>query len=218
MLDLIEDWCELNDFQACRIDGSMDNEVRQEQIGKFNSKTTDSHANDVFLLSTRAGGLGINLTAADSVVIFDSDWNPQVDLQAMDRTHRIGQDRPVIVYRLCCDNTVEHVILTRAVSKRKLEKLVIQMGKFNTLKRLALNENSFLSNTTNTSTSSNKDLVQELSQLLLSKESSIGFSRGDDTGELTYQELQELTDRSAEAYSPSSNIEHPHIRLSLIHI
>lgn len=213
MLDLIEDWCELNDFQACRIDGSMDNEVRQEQIEKFNSKTTDSHANDVFLLSTRAGGLGINLTAADSVVIFDSDWNPQVDLQAMDRTHRIGQDRPVVVYRLCCDNTVEHVILTRAVSKRKLEKLVIQMGKFNTLKRLALNENSFLSSTTNTSTSSNKDLVQELSQLLLSKESSIGFSRGDDTGELTFQELQELTDRSAEAYSPSSNIEHPHIRL-----
>ncbi len=61
----------------------------------------------VFLLSTRAGGLGINLTAADTVVIYDSDWNPQMDLQAMDRAHRIGQKNMVNVYRLITENTVE---------------------------------------------------------------------------------------------------------------
>jgi len=60
----------------------------------------------VFLLSTRAGGLGINLTAADTVIIYDSDWNPQMDLQAMDRAHRIGQKNPVNVYRLITENTV----------------------------------------------------------------------------------------------------------------
>jgi SNF2 family DNA or RNA helicase len=60
----------------------------------------------VFLLSTRAGGLGINLTSADTVIIYDSDWNPQMDLQAMDRAHRIGQKNPVNVYRLITENTV----------------------------------------------------------------------------------------------------------------
>ena len=97
MLDLIEDWSELNNFISCRIDGSMQNNSRKEQIEEFSKK--GSKAN-LFLLSTRAAGLGINLTAADSVIIFDSDWNPQVDLQAMDRAHRIGQTKPVIVYRL----------------------------------------------------------------------------------------------------------------------
>ena len=141
MLDLLEDWCELNSLNSLRIDGSIDNETRKEEIAKFNSKN-DEH--NVFLLSTRAAGLGINLVAADSVILFDSDWNPQVDLQAMDRCHRIGQDKPVIVYRLCCDNTIEHLILTRAANKRKLERFVIQMGGFNTLKKLELNEGSCL--------------------------------------------------------------------------
>ena len=89
-------------------------------------------------MSTRAAGLGINLVGADTVVLFDSDWNPQVDLQAMDRCHRIGQESPVIVYRLCCDNTIEHVILTRAANKRNLERMVIQMGKFNNLKKIGV--------------------------------------------------------------------------------
>ncbi|XP_035772194.1 lymphoid-specific helicase [Neolamprologus brichardi] len=84
----------------------------------------------IFLLSTRAGGLGINLTAADTVIIFDSDWNPQADLQAQDRCHRIGQTKPVVVYRLVTANTIDQKILERASAKRKLEQMVIHKNKF----------------------------------------------------------------------------------------
>lgn len=213
MLDLIEDWCDLNSLDALRIDGSVDSETRKEQLEKFEKKNTKEK---VFLLSTRAAGLGVNLAAADTVVLFDSDWNPQVDLQAMDRCHRIGQTKPVIVYRLCCDNTVEHVILTRATSKRRLEKLVIQMGQFNTLKKLAMNEKSFIQmNAPNAPKPTNKDLVQELSQLLVAGESSIGFQNGgfNDNGQLTGQEVKELTDRSPSAYAADRVVDMPHIRL-----
>ena len=77
-----------------------------------------------FLLSTRAGGVGINLTSADTVIIFDSDWNPHQDNQAQDRCHRIGQTKDVLVYRLITSNSVELKILDRANSKRKLERVV----------------------------------------------------------------------------------------------
>lgn len=218
MLDLIEDWCELNSLETLRIDGSVDSETRNAQIKQFNDPKDKTN---VFLLSTRAAGLGINLAVADTVVLFDSDWNPQVDLQAMDRCHRIGQQKPVIVYRLCCDNTVEHVILTRAAGKRRLEKLVIQMGQFNTLRKLALNEKSFLQQAKSgvpSSKATNKELVQELSQLLLSSESSIGFNKtgttdGDEDGQLTAEEIQELTDRSPKAYTPDRDVQMPHIKL-----
>jgi SNF2 family DNA or RNA helicase len=90
MLDIIEDWAiQLHQWQCCRIDGGVSQGDRQQQIKSFN---TDKDVK-LFLLSTRAGGLGINLTAADTVVIFDSDWNPQQDLQAQDRAHRIGQTK-----------------------------------------------------------------------------------------------------------------------------
>merc|ERR1711998_185806 len=86
---------------------------------------------NVFLLSTRAGGLGINLTSADTVVIYDSDWNPQADLQAQDRCHRIGQKKPVLVYRLCAEReSVENRMLEQAANKRRLEHLVVSNGKF----------------------------------------------------------------------------------------
>jgi len=90
MLDIIEDWAtQLHEWNCCRIDGGVSQDDRQKQIKLFN---TDKKTK-LFLLSTRAGGLGINLTAADTVIIFDSDWNPQQDLQAQDRAHRIGQTR-----------------------------------------------------------------------------------------------------------------------------
>lgn len=133
MLDLIHDWCELEDYTVCRIDGSTSLEERKEEIENFHK----SKKHQIFLLSTRAGGLGINLAAADSVILFDSDWNPQVDLQAMDRAHRIGQKNPVNVYRLVTMNTIEQVMLAKADSKRVLEKLVISLGKFETLGKLA---------------------------------------------------------------------------------
>ena len=77
----------------------------------------------------RAGGLGINLTAADTCIIYDSDWNPQQDLQAQDRCHRIGQTKPVMIYRLVTANTIDQQIVERAAAKRKLEKMVIHKYK-----------------------------------------------------------------------------------------
>ena len=108
----------------------MPQESRAAQISSFNNPKSKT---SLFLLSTRAGGQGINLASADTVVLFDSDWNPQQDLQAMDRAHRIGQTRPVIVYRLATRGTVEEVLLSKADGKRRLEKLVIQKGKFKSL-------------------------------------------------------------------------------------
>ena len=97
VLDILEDYCNYRVFNYCRIDGSTDMNSRDAQIDAFMAEGSDQF---IFLLSTRAGGLGINLTAADTVIIYDSDFNPQMDLQAMDRAHRIGQKNMVNVYRL----------------------------------------------------------------------------------------------------------------------
>jgi SWI/SNF-related matrix-associated actin-dependent regulator of chromatin subfamily A member 5 len=78
------------------------------------------------MLTTRAGGLGINLATADCVIIYDSDWNPQVDLQAMDRAHRIGQTKQVRVFRFVTENTVEERIIEKAEMKLRLDSIVIQ--------------------------------------------------------------------------------------------
>ena len=130
-LDILETYAgTLRSWPTCRIDGSIDQTTRASQISSFNSPSSKT---SLFLLSTRAGGQGINLASADTVILFDSDWNPQQDLQAMDRAHRIGQTKPVIVYRLATRGTVEETLLTRADGKRKLEKLVIQRGKFRSL-------------------------------------------------------------------------------------
>ncbi|KAM9365841.1 LOW QUALITY PROTEIN: lymphoid-specific helicase [Pholidichthys leucotaenia] len=126
ILDILMDYCYLRGFQYSRLDGSMSYADRDENMRKF---STDPEV-FIFLLSTRAGGLGINLTAADTVIIFDSDWNPQADLQAQDRCHRIGQTKPVVVYRLVTANTIDQKILERASAKRKLEQMVIHKNKF----------------------------------------------------------------------------------------
>ncbi|KAE8215904.1 hypothetical protein CF327_g874 [Tilletia walkeri] len=130
MLDIMEDWAtEYKNLRICRIDGSTKQDLRRQQMKSFNEETGPDACN-LFLLSTRAGGLGINLVAADTVIFYDSDWNPQMDLQAQDRVHRIGQTKPVLIFRLVSANTVEQKILKRAGNKRKLEALVIQQGKF----------------------------------------------------------------------------------------
>ncbi|KAK0557467.1 putative ATPase [Tilletia horrida] len=130
MLDIIEDWAtEYKGLRICRIDGNTSQELRRQQMKSFNGEKGPDACN-LFLLSTRAGGLGINLVAADTVIFYDSDWNPQMDLQAQDRVHRIGQTRPVLIFRLVSANTVEQKVLQRAGNKRKLEALVIQQGKF----------------------------------------------------------------------------------------
>jgi len=100
---------------------------RDRQISEFTQPGSDQF---IFLLSTRAGGLGINLATADTVILYDSDWNPQVDLQAMDRAHRIGQKNPVMVYRMITENTVEEKMVERQQVKLKWDSLVIQQGRF----------------------------------------------------------------------------------------
>uniref|UniRef100_A0A8U8AUK7 Proliferation-associated SNF2-like protein n=1 Tax=Geospiza parvula TaxID=87175 RepID=A0A8U8AUK7_GEOPR len=126
MLDILMDYCYLRNFKFSRLDGSMSYSEREENMHQFN---TDPEV-FLFLVSTRAGGLGINLTAADTVIIYDSDWNPQSDLQAQDRCHRIGQTKPVVVYRLVTANTIDQKIVERAAAKRKLEKLIIHKNQF----------------------------------------------------------------------------------------
>ncbi|KAG2128506.1 SNF2 family N-terminal domain-containing protein [Suillus cothurnatus] len=131
MLDVLEDWAtELKGWSICRIDGSTAPMERREQMNKFQQGGNSHDAPRLFLLSTRAGGLGINLTAADTVIFYDQDWNPQMDIQAQDRAHRIGQTKPVLVFRLVTAHTIETKIMHRATEKRKLEALVIAKGKF----------------------------------------------------------------------------------------
>ncbi|XP_035682460.1 SWI/SNF-related matrix-associated actin-dependent regulator of chromatin subfamily A member 5-like isoform X1 [Branchiostoma floridae] len=126
MLDILEDYCIWKGWQYCRLDGQTPHEERQAQINDYNRPGSDKF---IFMLSTRAGGLGINLATADVVLLYDSDWNPQVDLQAMDRAHRIGQKKQVRVFRMIADNTVEDRIVERAETKLKLDTIVIQQGR-----------------------------------------------------------------------------------------
>lgn len=119
VLDLINDWLVYENVEICRLDGSMNQLDREEEITEFNAKNSKQQ---VFLLSTRAGGLGINLTASDTVIIFDNDWNPQIDLQAIDRVHRIGQTKPVKIYRFLIKNSIEEILISKSYSKRFLEK------------------------------------------------------------------------------------------------
>lgn len=123
MLDILEDYCGFRGYEYCRIDGQTDHADRVRHIDEYNAPGLSKF---VFLLTTRAGGLGINLTTADTVILFDSDWNPQADLQAMDRAHRIGQTKQVKVFRLITLNAVEEKILERATQKLRLDQLVIQ--------------------------------------------------------------------------------------------
>ncbi|KAK6201412.1 chromatin remodelling complex ATPase chain ISW1 [Scheffersomyces amazonensis] len=126
MLDILEDYCYFREFQYCRIDGQTEHADRVNAIDEYNKPGSEKF---VFLLTTRAGGLGINLTSADIVILFDSDWNPQADLQAMDRAHRIGQTKQVKVFRFITENAIEEKVLERATQKLRLDQLVIQQGR-----------------------------------------------------------------------------------------
>jgi len=141
VLSIIEDYLILKKWKYCRIDGSTKIDDRQSQMDAFNAEKTNgtngsrNYGDDrhfVFLLSTRAGGLGINLTAADTCIIFDSDWNPHQDSQAQDRCHRIGQTKPVAVYRLLTagGSSADMEMMKKAISKKKLDRMVIAGGDF----------------------------------------------------------------------------------------
>jgi len=125
-LDILEDYAVFRGWEYCRIDGSTPGEARDEAMHLFNAPGSSKF---LFMLSTRAGGLGINLATADTVILYDSDWNPQADLQAMDRAHRIGQKREVMVYRFMIQGSVEEKIIERAQRKLYLDAAVIQQGR-----------------------------------------------------------------------------------------
>ncbi|KAL7670714.1 hypothetical protein ACOME3_005641 [Neoechinorhynchus agilis] len=121
MLDIIAKFLSYHGYTYLRLDGTCDIERRQRMVETFNQNSRYF----CFILSTRSGGLGLNLTGADTVVFYDSDWNPTMDAQAQDRCHRIGQTREVNVYRLICRHSVEESILLKANQKRILSQVVI---------------------------------------------------------------------------------------------
>lgn len=136
MLDIIAEYLQKRHFSFQRLDGSIKGELRKQALDHFNA---DGSQDFCFLLSTRAGGLGINLATADTVIIFDSDWNPQNDLQAQARAHRIGQKNQVNIYRLVTAKSVEEEIVERAKQKMVLDHLVIQ--RMDTTGRTVLDKN-----------------------------------------------------------------------------
>ncbi|KAJ8392906.1 hypothetical protein AAFF_G00071100 [Aldrovandia affinis] len=125
MLDLLEDFLENEGYKYERIDGGVTGSMRQEAIDRFNAPGAVQFA---FLLSTRPGGLGINLATADTVIIYDSDWNPHNDIQAFSRAHRIGQNKKVMIYRFVTKASVEERITQVAKKKMMLTHLVVRPG------------------------------------------------------------------------------------------
>ncbi|KFA69206.1 hypothetical protein S40285_00044 [Stachybotrys chlorohalonatus IBT 40285] len=124
MIDLMEEYLTYRNYKYCRLDGSTKLEDRRDTVHDFQTRPEIF----IFLLSTRAGGLGINLTTADTVIFYDSDWNPTIDSQAMDRAHRLGQTKQVTVYRLITRGTIEERIRKRALQKEEVQRVVIQGG------------------------------------------------------------------------------------------
>jgi ATP-dependent helicase STH1/SNF2 len=127
IMNIMEDFLRLRNMTYLRLDGATKSDDRSELLRLFNAPDSPYQ---IFLLSTRAGGLGLNLQTADTVIIYDSDWNPHQDLQAQDRAHRIGQKNEVRILRLISSNSVEEKILERAQFKLDMDGKVIQAGKF----------------------------------------------------------------------------------------
>lgn len=125
MMDLFEEYLVKMEYSYLRLDGSCKVSARKELVREWQTKDIF-----VFILSTRAGGVGINLTAADTVIFYDSDWNPTVDQQAMDRVHRLGQTKKVSVYRLITRDSIEEKIMERAGKKDEMQKIVIRGNVF----------------------------------------------------------------------------------------
>ncbi|KAG9242332.1 SNF2 family N-terminal domain-containing protein [Calycina marina] len=127
IMDIMEDFLRYRGIMFMRLDGTTKSDDRSVLLKEFNAPDSPYF---MFLLSTRAGGLGLNLQTADTVIIYDSDWNPHQDLQAQDRAHRIGQKNEVRILRLISSNSVEEKILERAKFKLDMDGKVIQAGRF----------------------------------------------------------------------------------------
>lgn len=140
VMTIMEDYLHLRGIKYLRLDGATKADERSEMLKAFNAPDSPYFC---FLLSTRAGGLGLNLQTADTVIIYDTDWNPFQDLQAQDRAHRIGQTKEVRILRLITEDSVEEAILDRALSKLEIDGKVIQAGKFDN-KSTAEEQEAFL--------------------------------------------------------------------------
>lgn len=161
IMTIMEDYLRSKNWKYLRLDGSTKSDDRCSLLAQFNDPKSDVY---IFMLSTRAGGLGLNLQTADTVIIFDTDWNPHQDLQAQDRAHRIGQTKEVRILRLITEKSIEENILSRAQYKLDLDGKVIQAGKFD-----------------------NKSTPEEREAFLRS----LLEHDGDDDHDLTYGELQD---------------------------
>ncbi|KAI8851348.1 SNF2 family N-terminal domain-containing protein [Chytridium lagenaria] len=175
VMDIIEDFFRFRGWKFLRMDGNIKSDNRGDLLKDFNAKDSEY---DLFILSTRAGGLGLNLQTADTVVIFDSDWNPHQDLQAQDRAHRIGQTKEVRIFRLITTNSIEEHILAKAQQKLDLDGKVIQAGKFD-------------------QKTSEKER-EELLRLLFSSEKEEVAEGNEDAPELTDEQLNEILARGAD--------------------
>lgn len=179
LLDILEDYCVFRQYKYCRIDGGTAHEDRIAAIDDYNKPGSEKF---VFLLTTRAGGLGINLTSADIVILYDSDWNPQADLQAMDRAHRIGQTKQVVVYRFVTDNAIEEKVLQRAAQKLRLDQLVIQQGRAQTAAKAAANKDELLS------------MIQHGAENVFKSKGPTG-NMADESGEMDDDDIDEILSR-----------------------
>lgn len=187
VMDIMEDFLRHRGLKYLRLDGSTKADDRQDMLKDFNRPDSEYFC---FLLSTRAGGLGLNLQTADTVIIFDSDWNPHQDLQAQDRAHRIGQKNEVRILRLITSDTVEEVILERALQKLDIDGKVIQAGKFDN-KSTAEEQEAFLKNLLENEGSRNQNENQELDDEELNEI----LARSDKEKELFRQmDLERMTD------------------------
>lgn len=206
MLDIFETFLSFYGYTYVRLDGTTKVERRQQLMERFNRDPKVF----VFILSTRSGGIGINLTGADTVIFYDSDWNPSMDAQAQDRCHRIGQTREVHIYRLISQHTIEENILKKANQKRQLENMAITSGGFTTdfFKRVDIRElvagegdpSSILPNNPNSSAPSNSatTMMKPISEQDWVKAVS-NFE--EDTDKIALQQVQKEVQQELEDFS-----------------
>lgn len=180
ILDELEQYCQYRGFKYLRLDGSTNKMIRELDIREFN---TPNSSYLVYLICTRAGGVGINLITANHVVLFDEDWNPFIDLQAIDRAHRIGQKRDVHVWKLITEWTVEERMAFRRMQKLKLDRLLIQA-----------NTVTELEDVDETETQNEKFSVEEIKRLIRHGRAAIRLVSGEDE-ELVNQKLEVLLAR-----------------------
>ena len=199
VMTILEDYFAYRGYMSLRLDGSTPAEEREKRMYKFNAPDSPYF---IFLLSTRAGGLGLNLTAANTVIIFDSDWNPMMDLQAQDRAHRIGQRSDVSVFRLITYSPVEEKILSRATEKLNMSELVVEAGQFdkrsvendNSLERKKMMEVLLTDFNTNTAKLTEDKATSELTSDLADEDD------GDDESEESKDELNDLLSNNENDY------------------